>query len=75
MPAMHIIKKTKALWDLSAQVSPMLCSIGELNKARQSKQSGANAICDCSGEKLPVERGNLAGIEITNSSYYFKGWE
>jgi hypothetical protein len=75
MPAMRIIETTKELWAVPPKVPAMLRAPSELNKTGQGKQGRTNACCDCKGEGFAQSGRNLAGIEITGTSFYYKGHE
>jgi len=74
MPALPIIKTTAQSWDLQAYLPVMLRSANqECQTFKNSPRS--NACCDCSGERISKERRNHQGIEITTTSFYYKGHE
>lgn len=75
MPAMQVIETTKTLWAVPPQMPPMLRSPSELDKAGQGEQSRANSCCNCKGSGCAKQGIGASGIEITTSSFYFKGFE
>ena len=75
MQTLSVIEKTKTLWGVSPHLPSMLRSTHQLNKTGQSEQSGANVLCDCSGEGLAKQGGNPSGVEITETSFYERGFE
>ena len=74
MSSMHPIERTSELWNLSPTLPAMLCAPGELNEAGQS-QGGSNARCDSQDQRFSQQGRDCLGIEITETTFYAKGWE
>lgn len=74
MQALPIITTTAKAWGVSPHMPSMLRALSQ--KRQTIKDSSRINVCrNCSGEKCAQSASNHCGIEITTSSFYYRGFE
>jgi hypothetical protein len=71
---LRIIDTTRYAWDLQAYLPVMLRSADKECQTLQDSSRG-DVCSNRASQKCSEQGSNLAGIEITTTSFYNKGWE
>jgi len=74
MSAMPVLTTTAQAWDLQAYLPVMLRSANHKRQTIQDSSRG-NVCSNRASQKCSEQGRNLAGIEITTTSFYQHGWE
>ena len=74
MSSMHPIQRTSELWNLSPTLPAMLHAPSEHNQAGQNK-SRTDARCHRQDQRFSQQGRDCLGIEITETSFYKRGFE
>lgn len=75
MQTLRILEQTAYLWWVPLNVRTVLRSVNQLYKARPKEQIPSYVCSNRDGQKCSEQGRNLAGIEITRTSFYYKGHE
>ena len=75
MSSMHPVQRTSELWNLSPTLPAMLHAPSEHNQAGPEEQSESNARCNSQDQRFSQQGRDCLGIEITETSFYKRGFE